>query len=92
MQVGFAGLGAMGAGIARRIGDAGHPVTVWNRTRAKAEDLGLPIADSPAELAASSDVLFTMLTNTDAIESVATDVLPAAAAGHGLVRPVDDRP
>ena len=37
MQVGFAGLGAMGAGIAQRLADAGHPVTVWNRTRAKAE-------------------------------------------------------
>ena len=81
MQVGFAGLGAMGAGIARRISDAGHPVTVWNRTRSKAEELGLPIAESPAELAGSVDVLFTMLTNTAAIESVAAEMIPALRPG-----------
>jgi 3-hydroxyisobutyrate dehydrogenase-like beta-hydroxyacid dehydrogenase len=76
--VGFAGLGAMGAGIARRIAEAGHPVTVWNRTRAKAEPLlaqGLGWADSPRALAGSVDVLFTMLTNTQAVESVAADVI-----------------
>ena len=50
-RVGFAGLGAMGAGIARRLADAGHAVTVWNRTREKAEPLlaaGCDWADSPA--------------------------------------------
>ena len=35
-RVGFVGLGAMGAGIARRIMDAGHPLAVWNRTESKA--------------------------------------------------------
>ena len=38
-RVGFAGLGAMGAGIAQRLRDAGHDVTGWNRTKAKAEPL-----------------------------------------------------
>jgi 3-hydroxyisobutyrate dehydrogenase-like beta-hydroxyacid dehydrogenase len=80
-RLGFAGLGSMGAGIAQRLADAGHSVTVWNRTRSKAEELGLTIADSPAELAASVDVLFTMLTNTDAVESVAQEVLPAIRPG-----------
>ena len=80
-RLGFAGLGSMGAGIAQRLADAGHSVTVWNRTRSKAEQLGFPIADSPAELAASVDVLFTMLTNTAAIESVAADVMPALRPG-----------
>jgi 3-hydroxyisobutyrate dehydrogenase-like beta-hydroxyacid dehydrogenase len=80
MRVGFAGLGAMGAGIAQRIAAAGHPVTVWNRTRARAEETGLPIAASPAELAQDADVLFTMLTNTDAVEAVAEDVMPALRA------------
>ena len=36
-RVGFDGLGAMGAGIAQRILDAGYPVVGWNRTRSKAE-------------------------------------------------------
>jgi 3-hydroxyisobutyrate dehydrogenase-like beta-hydroxyacid dehydrogenase len=73
-RVGFAGLGAMGAGIARRLHDAGYHVVCWNRTKAKAEPLieaGLGWAGTPRELAASVDVLFTMLTNTAAIEATA---------------------
>jgi 3-hydroxyisobutyrate dehydrogenase-like beta-hydroxyacid dehydrogenase len=74
-RVGFAGLGAMGAGIARRLHDAGHEVVCWNRTKAKAEPLleaGLGWADTPRELAAGADVLFTMLTDTAAIEATAS--------------------
>ena len=73
-RVGFAGLGAMGAGIARRIHEAGHEVVCWNRTRARAEPLiqsGMGWADTPRELAASVDVVFTMLTNTAAVEATA---------------------
>src|SRR5919197_697925 len=73
-RVGLAGLGAMGAGIARRLLDAGYAVVGWNRTREKAEPLleaGMGWADTPRELAASVDVLFTMLTNTEAIEALA---------------------
>jgi 3-hydroxyisobutyrate dehydrogenase-like beta-hydroxyacid dehydrogenase len=73
-RVGFAGLGAMGAGIARRLADAGHDVSVWNRTKAKAQPLvdgGMGWADSPRELAAAVDVLFTMLTDTRALEATA---------------------
>ena len=73
-RVGFAGLGAMGAGIARRLHDAGYHVVVWNRTKAKADPLveaGMGWAETPRELAASVDVLFTMLTNSVAIEAAA---------------------
>jgi 3-hydroxyisobutyrate dehydrogenase-like beta-hydroxyacid dehydrogenase len=73
-RVGFVGLGAMGAGIARRLLDAGYDVVGWNRTKEKAEPLieaGMGWADTPRELAQSVDVLFTMLTNTAAIEAVA---------------------
>jgi 3-hydroxyisobutyrate dehydrogenase-like beta-hydroxyacid dehydrogenase len=73
-RVGFAGLGAMGAGIARRLADAGHDITVWNRTKEKAQPLvdgGMRWADTPRELAASVDVLFTMLTDSRALESTA---------------------
>jgi 3-hydroxyisobutyrate dehydrogenase-like beta-hydroxyacid dehydrogenase len=73
-RVGFAGLGEMGAGIVQRLLDAGYEVIGWNRTRAKAErllDAGMSWADTPRELAASTQVLFTMLTNTSAIEATA---------------------
>jgi 3-hydroxyisobutyrate dehydrogenase-like beta-hydroxyacid dehydrogenase len=73
-RVGFAGLGAMGAGIARRLHDAGHDVVCWNRTKEKAEPLieaGMGWAPSPRELAESVDVLLTMLTNTAAVEATA---------------------
>jgi 3-hydroxyisobutyrate dehydrogenase-like beta-hydroxyacid dehydrogenase len=73
-RIGFAGLGAMGAGIAQRLLDAGYEVVGWNRTKEKAEpllDRGMGWADTPRELAASVDVLFTMLTNTAAIEAIA---------------------
>ena len=73
-RIGFAGLGAMGAGIARRLHDAGYQVVVWNRTKARADPLveaGMGWAETPRELAASVDVLFTMLTNTAAIEATA---------------------
>ena len=73
-RVGFAGLGAMGAGIARRLLDHGHDVVGWNRTKEKAQpllDAGMAWADTPRELAASVDVLLTMLTNTAAIEATA---------------------
>jgi 3-hydroxyisobutyrate dehydrogenase-like beta-hydroxyacid dehydrogenase len=73
-RIGFAGLGAMGAGIAQRLIDAGYEVVGWNRTKEKAQallDAGMGWADTPRELAASVDVLFTMLTNTAAIEATA---------------------
>ena len=73
-RVGFAGLGAMGAGIAKRLMDGGYEVVGWNRTKSKAQpllDAGMGWADTPRELAASVDLLFTMLTHTAAIEATA---------------------
>jgi 3-hydroxyisobutyrate dehydrogenase-like beta-hydroxyacid dehydrogenase len=73
-RVGFAGLGAMGGGIARRLLDAGYEVVGWNRSREKADPLiaaGMGWADTPRELAETVDVLFTMVTNTAAIEAIA---------------------
>jgi 3-hydroxyisobutyrate dehydrogenase-like beta-hydroxyacid dehydrogenase len=84
-RVGFAGLGAMGAGIAQRLLDAGYDVVGWNRTKEKAQpllDAGMGWADTPRELAASVDVLFTMLTNTAAIEAIA-DGADGVLAGLG---------
>jgi 3-hydroxyisobutyrate dehydrogenase-like beta-hydroxyacid dehydrogenase len=83
-KVGFAGLGAMGAGIAQRLLDAGYDVVGWNRTKARAQpllDSGMGWAESPRDLAAGVDVLFTMLTNTAAIEGIADDVLAGLRPG-----------
>jgi 3-hydroxyisobutyrate dehydrogenase-like beta-hydroxyacid dehydrogenase len=73
-RIGFLGLGAMGSGIAARLMQAGHDVVGWNRTRERGEALmaaGMGWAETPGELAASVDVLFSMLTNTAAVESAA---------------------
>jgi len=70
MQVGFIGLGHMGAGMAGNILQAGHAVTVHNRTRAKAEPLaarGATIAESPAD-ASKVGIVFTMLADDAAAE------------------------
>jgi 3-hydroxyisobutyrate dehydrogenase-like beta-hydroxyacid dehydrogenase len=69
VDVGFIGLGHMGAGIARNLLKDGHKVVVYNRTREKAEALvkdGAEIADSPAE-AARPGIVFTMLANDHAL-------------------------
>jgi 3-hydroxyisobutyrate dehydrogenase len=73
MRIGVAGLGAMGAAIAARLIEVGHEVTVWNRTAEKAKPLaeaGAKVAGSPAEVAAASDVVITILTDGKAIDDV----------------------
>jgi 3-hydroxyisobutyrate dehydrogenase-like beta-hydroxyacid dehydrogenase len=62
-DVGWIGLGIMGSRMARHLAEAGHAVTVFNRTRARAEawvaEHGGEVASSPAECAARADILFT---------------------------------
>jgi 3-hydroxyisobutyrate dehydrogenase-like beta-hydroxyacid dehydrogenase len=72
MKVGFIGLGHMGEPMARNLLEAGHEVTVFNRTRRKAEALaeaGARIAERPAD-ACRGDALITMLTGDEALEAV----------------------
>jgi 3-hydroxyisobutyrate dehydrogenase len=72
-EVGFVGLGVMGGGVAKRLLDAPHTLTVWNRTREKAEpllDAGAVWANSPREVAQASEYVFTMVTNTAAVRAV----------------------
>jgi 3-hydroxyisobutyrate dehydrogenase-like beta-hydroxyacid dehydrogenase len=72
-EVGYVGLGVMGSSIVRRLLADGHDVTVWNRTRDKAEPLlaeGAHWAGSPAEVAATREFVFTMVTNTEAVQAV----------------------
>ena len=72
-RIGFIGIGLMGQHIARHLLEAGHSLTVWNRTEKKAEDLlsaGAAWAGSPKEVAQVSDVLITMVTDSAASEEV----------------------
>ena len=71
--LGFVGLGSMGSRIARRLLEAGHTVHGWNRTRAKAEaleDAGLVVESSPADVGRAADIVFSMVTDTAAVEAV----------------------
>jgi len=72
MKVGFIGLGHMGAGMAGNLLKAGHAVTVYNRTRAKAEALVMRGAKEAATIADAcrGDAVFTMLANDDVVEAV----------------------
>ena len=72
LRVGWIGAGRMGAAMAGRLARAGEDVTVWNRTRAKAEPLaevGCTIADAIADLR-GHDVVFTMVSTPADLEQV----------------------
>jgi 3-hydroxyisobutyrate dehydrogenase-like beta-hydroxyacid dehydrogenase len=72
--LGFVGLGVMGGGVARRLLAAGHEVRGWNRTREKAGalvDEGLVLEESPRDVAAAAEVVFSMVTNVPALRAVA---------------------
>ena len=71
--IGFVGLGAMGSRIASRLLDAGNDVYGTNRTKSRAQPLiehGLRWRDTPREVAAVVDVIFSMVTNDHALEAV----------------------
>jgi len=72
-RLGFVGLGVMGSRVVKRLLAAGHTVTGYNRTRAKAQwlvDAGMTAAGSPRAVAEAADITFTMVTNTSALRSV----------------------
>ncbi len=73
MRIGFIGLGNMGAAIAANLLSSRHPVSIWNRTSAKARalvDAGATLAASPKSAAHGSDVVFTMLADDSALDAV----------------------
>ncbi len=74
MKLGWIGLGDMGQVIVPRLLAAGHQVTGWNRTQSKADPLleaGMAWAESPGEVAAASEVVFSMVTDGAAVSAVA---------------------
>jgi 3-hydroxyisobutyrate dehydrogenase len=81
MEIGFCGMGRMGAAMALRLIDQGHRLTVWNRTEAKVKPLlerGARWARTPAEVASGHDIAVTMLTDAGAVDAVYSGV-------HGLL-------
>ena len=72
-KVAILGLGLMGGGMARRLLEAGYPLTVYNRTQSKAEPLahvGARIAATPADAISKADVIFTMVSDDDASRQI----------------------
>ncbi|MCD6529053.1 NAD(P)-dependent oxidoreductase [Candidatus Bathyarchaeota archaeon] len=72
-RIGFIGLGVMGKPMAMNLLKAGYPLTVWNRTRSKMEDLvkmGAAPGESPKDVAEKSDIVITMVTDSAAVEAV----------------------
>ncbi len=72
-NIGFIGLGVMGSRIVKRLLDAGHSVTGYNRTKSKAQgllDAGMKWGDSPQAVAKTVDIVFTMVSNTSALQAV----------------------
>ncbi len=86
-QLGFVGLGLMGSRIAKKFLDAGHTVTGYNRTRAKAQallDAGMVWADSPRAAAEHSEIIFSMVSNTHALQEI-------AEGAHGVLAGLSPR-
>ena len=89
MQLGFIGLGVMGAGMARNLAAAGLLGAVWNRTASRAqrlgEALGVAVADSPTALADRCDVLMTCVSADEDLHEVVNALLPALDSRHVVV-------
>jgi 3-hydroxyisobutyrate dehydrogenase-like beta-hydroxyacid dehydrogenase len=87
MNIGFVGLGRMGAAMAQNLLRAGHQVAVYNRSRGKADALvsqGAREADSPAEACQGSEAVLTMLADDRALEQVVfggNGIAPALGSG-----------
>ena len=82
MRVALLGTGVMGVGMAQSLLRAGHQVTVWNRSREKAEPLaadGATVVDQAVDAVAGVEVVITMLYDTDSVMSVMAEVLPVMA-------------
>jgi len=83
IQISLLGCGLMGTPMSRRLLSAGYRLTVWNRTRAKADalaDAGAQVADTPAQAVAQADIVITMLEHGGVVEDVLFNpTLPGAA-------------
>ncbi|MGO4883863.1 MAG: NAD(P)-dependent oxidoreductase [Bryobacteraceae bacterium] len=84
MKLGFIGAGNMGSPMARNLLRAGHPLTIYNRTRERAEPLrqdGAELADSAADAARGVDAIVSMLAEDQAVEQAAQSFIETLAPG-----------
>ncbi len=72
MKTGFIGLGHLGKAMVKRLMSEGIDLIVWNRTKEKAGDLKVEVAETPASLIAKTDIVFLNLFDSDAVMSVLT--------------------
>src|SRR5258708_18816087 len=82
-NLGFVGLGAMGGRVTKRLLDAGHSVTGYNRTQSKAQwllDAGMRWADTPQAVSGSPAIIFPLATHSTALPK-GTSVPPWVLAG-----------
>jgi len=87
MKIGFIGLGQMGLGMVQRLLDAGHALTVWNRSPAAAEPLrsrGATVADEPRGTLAA-EIVISMLADDAAVRSVWIEMGLAARCPPGML-------
>ena len=86
-NLGFVGLGVMGGRMVKRLLDAGHIVTGYNRTKSKAEwllDAGMKWANTPRAAAEAGEITFSMVTNTAALEAI-------TQGAEGIIAGLDTR-
>lgn len=77
MRVALLGTGKMGSAIARRIAQQGHELTLWNRTRQRAEAVGVGrVANSPGEAAAGAEVVLSIVFDAGAVGSLYAQLEP----------------
>src|SRR5574341_1217124 len=72
-NLGFVGLGLMGSRMVKRLLDAGHTITGYNRTKSKARGLieaGMWWGETPREVTEAADVVLSMVTNTTALYAI----------------------
>lgn len=69
-RLGYIGLGIMGRAMVSHLISAGHPVTVWNRTRSKTDGLDANVVDSPQDVGPESDIVFVCVSDTPDVEEV----------------------
>jgi 3-hydroxyisobutyrate dehydrogenase-like beta-hydroxyacid dehydrogenase len=88
MQIGFIGLGNMGAAMALNLVKAGHAVRAWNRSKVAQDSVpGVTLVERAAD-AFQADAVFTMLSDDDAIREVILDAGLLASAPFGLTHVV----
>lgn len=98
-RLGFIGLGIMGRGMAANLIAAGHRVTVWNRTRSRAEGLDAATVEHPQDVGPESDVVFICVSDTPDVDEVVFGdfgVIHGMTEGdilvdHSTISPVETR-